>query len=70
MENLLAKTLAHRGMTGSQLAEKVKVNRNTIQSISTKEFIPSISLALRIAQELKTDVEEIFQLEEHEYPEP
>ena len=51
------------GLTQEQLAERVGVTRKTINTIERGHFIPSTQLALKLAQALKTTVEELFSLE-------
>lgn len=50
-------------MTQAELAEKVKVSRQTINAIELGKFIPSAILALKIAHVFNTTVENIFALE-------
>ena len=47
----------------NQLAEACSVSRQTIYAIESGMFKPSVLLALKIARELGTAVEEIFALE-------
>lgn len=54
---------AHR-VTQAELAESVGVSRQTIISIERGEHAPSVYLALRIARELGTTVEDLFPLTE------
>lgn len=51
-------------MTQQQLAEAVKVTRQTIIAVEKGSFNPSVRLALKIAQTLQTSVEDLFELEE------
>lgn len=53
-------------LTQAQLAEKVQCSRQTIHSIESGKFTPSVELALKLARELKVKVEDLFQLEDHE----
>lgn len=48
------------------LADKVKVSRQTINSIETERYTPSTVLALKISKVFAISVNEIFTLEEHE----
>lgn len=54
---------ARNSLTQSDLAERVGVSRQTINSIETKKYIPSTVLALKIAKILKVPFEELFQLD-------
>jgi putative transcriptional regulator len=51
-------------LTQLQLAEKVGVSRQTINSIEHDRFIPSTLLALKIAKLFKRKVDDLFILEE------
>ncbi len=52
--------VTHGNLTQAEVAEKVGCSRQTINSIENNRFIPSVELALRIAQLLQVRVEEIF----------
>ncbi|MBC8385604.1 MAG: helix-turn-helix domain-containing protein [Candidatus Cloacimonetes bacterium] len=54
-------------LTQQQLAEKVKVSRQTIASIEGGDYAPSVKLALLLAEKLDTTVEELFILEEKDH---
>lgn len=51
-----------RGWTQAQLAAEVGVSRQTINSIETGRFEPSLSLALKLAKLFELPVETIFGL--------
>jgi len=51
-------------ITQSDLAEAIKVSKQTIHSIESARFVPSTVLSLKIARYFKTTVEAIFELEE------
>lgn len=51
---------AKRNITQAQLAEKVYVSRQTINSIETGKFVPSTLLALKIAKFFDTTDNELF----------
>jgi putative transcriptional regulator len=53
---------AERGWTQAQLATEAGVSRQTINSIETGRFEPSLTLALKLAKLFGTPVETIFQL--------
>jgi len=53
-----------RGLTQEGLAELAGVSRQTINSIETGRFEPSLSLALVLARLFHTPVERIFALPE------
>lgn len=51
-------------LTQQELAEKVACSRQTIHSIETSKFVPSIELVLKLARALDYTVEELFYLED------
>ena len=53
-------------MTQQQLAEAVKVSRQTINAIEAGKYVPSAVLALKIAQTFGKPVEAIFALEDND----
>ncbi len=54
--------VANGDLTQQQLAEKVGCSRQTIHSIEKSKYVPSVELALKIAKELDTDINDIFYL--------
>ncbi|MBK8229576.1 MAG: helix-turn-helix transcriptional regulator [Candidatus Eisenbacteria bacterium] len=59
---------AERDLTQAELADKLSFSRNTINSIETGRFVPSVVTALRIAVFFEKPVEEIFILEPEDQP--
>lgn len=59
-----AERLAHN-LSQTELAEKVKVSRQTIHFIETAKYIPSTELALRFSKVFDKSVNELFWLEEY-----
>ena len=53
-------------LTQAEVAQKAGCSRQTINSIENNRFIPSVELALRIAQLLNVRVEDIFFLSDTE----
>lgn len=53
-------------ITQQELAEKVGVSRQTINSIELNRYIPSTTLAIKISNLFNTTVNEIFELEEED----
>lgn len=49
-------------LTQAQLASKVGVSRQTIIAIERGDYAPSVYLALKIARELSSKVEQLFHL--------
>jgi putative transcriptional regulator len=66
MKNSIRIERAIQNITQAELAEKVNVSRQTINTIESNKYIPSTLLALKIARVSGKSVEEIFQLENDE----
>ena len=64
MVNSIRVERAKKRITQAELAEKLKVSRQTIHSIETGKFVPSTVLALKIAKYFDVEFSEIFQLSE------
>ena len=62
LRNRLREERTERGLTQAQLAELVGVSRKTINTVENSVFIPSTTLALRLARALGTSVEKLFSL--------
>ncbi len=68
MKTNLRKYRFERGeLSQQQLADMVRVSRQTIVSIERGDYSPSVKLALLLAHKLDTSVEQLFQLEEGDY---
>ncbi|MEO6282023.1 MAG: helix-turn-helix transcriptional regulator [Dyadobacter sp.] len=67
MKNYLKVERAKQNITQAELAEKVNVSRQTINSIEIGKFVPSTVLALKIAFVFQTTANEIFFLEETDW---
>lgn len=66
MKNLIKVERAKLNLTQQQLADKIGVSRQTINSIEAERYIPSTVLALKIAAYFNTTVNEIFKLDEND----
>lgn len=66
MKNSIKVERAKRNFTQGDLADKVGVSRQTINSIETKKYIPSAVLAMKIAKVFEIRFEELFTLEEED----
>lgn len=64
MKNCVRALRSARGWTQAELAERLKVSRNSVNAIETGRYEPSLTLALRIARLFKLHVEEIFEGED------
>ncbi len=60
MENDVKERRAARGLSQGELAEALRVSRQTINSIETGRYVPSLRLALGLARYFDTTVEEMF----------
>lgn len=63
MKNTVKVERAKLNITQQELAEKVGVSRQTINSIESEKYVPSTLLAIKISEIFKTTVNEIFKLE-------
>ena len=50
------------GLTQAQLAELVEVSRKTVNTVENGVFVPSTTLALKLARALGVPVEQLFWL--------
>ena len=64
MKNRLKVLRAERDLSQAQLAEALKVSRQTINAIETGKYDPSLPLALKIGRLFSQPVEAIFFLDE------
>lgn len=53
-----------RGLSQEQLAKEANVSRQTINALEAAKYVPSTVLALKLAQILGKQIEDIFELEE------
>jgi putative transcriptional regulator len=64
MKNRIRQERAEHSLSQAELAEKVKVSRQTIISLETGKYIPYTELALRLSAVFGKSVNELFFLEE------
>ena len=64
MKHTIKVERAKKNWTQADLAEKIGVSRQAVNSIETGKFVPSTVLALKMARVFGCMVEVIFQLEE------
>ena len=67
MKNTLKVERAKKDWTQADLAERVGVSRQTINSIEKGRFVPSTLLALKIATVCEVAVNQLFSLEEQDW---
>lgn len=65
MKNKLEEIRKENGYTQEELAEKLGVSRQTINSLEKGKYNPSIILAFKIAKFFNLLIEEIFIYEEN-----
>lgn len=63
MKNSLKVERAKLNITQQELADKINVSRQTINSIEADRYVPSTILAIKISNVFKTTVNSIFYLE-------
>ena len=66
MNNRLEEIRKHHGLTQEELSDRLAVSRQTIGSLESGRYNPSILLAFKIARLFNLSVEEIFLYEEEE----
>jgi putative transcriptional regulator len=64
MKNKLRIERAIKDLTQEELAKKIGVSRQTINSIEKGRYVPSTTLALKISELFEKTVNELFELEE------
>lgn len=64
LKNRVKELRARYGFTQSDLGTQVNVTRQTIAFIEKGEFSPSITLSLKLAKALQTNVSDLFWLED------
>jgi putative transcriptional regulator len=66
LKNRLRVLRAEREWTQSDLASRLNVSRQTVNSIETERYEPSLSLAFRIAKLFGLTIEQIFEVDDSE----
>lgn len=67
MKNSIKVERAKKNITQAQLAEMIKVSRQTINAIELGKYNPSTTLALKMAHIFGVGVNDIFELEETDW---
>jgi putative transcriptional regulator len=62
VENRVHTLRLNRSFTQEELADKVRVSRQTIIAIEKGNYTPSVELALKLAKIFRVPVEDIFTL--------
>lgn len=63
MKNNIRVQRAILNITQAELAERIGVSRQTINSIEVGKYVPSTVIAMKLAKVFKATVEEVFLLE-------
>jgi putative transcriptional regulator len=66
MKNRLKVARAEMDITQGELAEKIGVTRQAVNSIELGKYVPSTVLALKMAKLFGKSVEELFMLEDND----
>jgi putative transcriptional regulator len=61
MTNRLRELRGERGWSQAELAERLKVSRQTVNAVETERYEPSLSLAFKIARLFEQRIEAIFE---------
>lgn len=64
MKNTIKIERAIHNLTQADLAEKIDVSRQTINSIENNRYVPSVALALRLSKVFGKPVNALFELED------
>ncbi|MFT6096000.1 MAG: putative transcriptional regulator [Nonlabens sp.] len=67
MKNKLKVLRAMNDFTQQDLADKIQVSRQTINTIEKGKYVPSTLLALKMASVFKVNVLEIFEMEDSDW---
>jgi len=66
MRNRVREQRTHRDMSQADLANALGVSRQTVISIESGRYLPSLPLAFRIARFFETTVDKMFDPEDEE----
>ncbi len=63
VKNVVRALRSSRSLSQADLAAAVSVSRQTINSIETGRYLPSLPLAIALARYFETTVEEVFDVD-------
>ncbi|MBL0884279.1 MAG: helix-turn-helix transcriptional regulator [Chitinophagaceae bacterium] len=66
MKNKIKVQRAIHNLTQDDLAKKIEVSRQTINTMESGKYVPSTVLALKMAKLFGVPVEELFELEDED----
>jgi putative transcriptional regulator len=64
MKNVVRTLRSDRGLSQADLAAAMGVSRQTINSIETGKYLPSLPLAIALSRFFERTVEEVFDVDE------
>ena len=64
LANRIKERRSELGLTQAELAERVGVTRKTVNTVENSVFTPSTILALKLAEALDLNVEQLFWIQE------
>ena len=64
MRNLVRDRRTKSDLSQAELADAMGVSRQTVNSIETGRYLPSLPLAIALARYFETTVEELFDVDE------
>lgn len=64
MKNLIKVERARHDMSQQDLADRLGITRQSVHAIETGKFVPSTTLALKMARLFRLKVEDLFMLED------
>lgn len=62
VNNNIAFYRAKNKLSQQDLADAIGVSRKTVSTVETKRFVPSVIIALKMAQYFEVSVEQLFEL--------
>jgi putative transcriptional regulator len=68
MRNFVRDERKRKKLKQEELAEALKVSRQTINAIEGNRYLPSLALALKLSMFFDMTVNELFIFEKHELP--
>jgi putative transcriptional regulator len=63
MQNVVRQLRLTRGLSQAALGDALGVSRQTVNSIETGRYLPSLPLAIALARFFDTTVEEVFDVD-------
>ena len=66
MKNKIKVERAKKNLTQAELAKKVGVSRQTVNSIESAKYVPSTVLALKLSEVFQVAVNQLFELDEND----